>query len=457
MVRVIGPRGARTERLEDDKTTVTQVRAVWAFAPEVEENQLPFPVGAIINVTGQMPVASGWWHGEYEEKKGLFPINYTEVYQVEKFAYKTVRLSTTAVSSRIRNLQAQLGKADPPAPMATPVASVDPLPIPVPKLSPKPEDAHEADSEAEEEESESGELGEPKEEKEEEEEEEEEESETSEAAEKSEAVEENGEEEGEESSTTSSVSEVSKSASEGALASSTDEEVTRSLLVEHSDEFKEELIAVIVEQPQEPSQPDPKPIELASAKEDSGQDDIGEFLEKQASDLPSVPVQAKIAPPMTWEEACKAGDSRAIGVLLSEGKKIDQQDREGRTGLHLAALHGHYDLVVFLLQNKANIGIFDKQKQLPHTQSGCSTNMRRVLLSNVTTQPRWVPDETSSTCLICSSTFTFFHRRHHCRNCGILACGACAGFSRRLPQLYVGSAEQRVCSYCHPILTMEKE
>lgn len=38
----------------------------------------------------------------------------------------------------------------------------------------------------------------------------------------------------------------------------------------------------------------------------------------------------------------------------------------------------------------------------------------------------WVKDDTSDSCLLCSDTFSLLKRRHHCRRCGLLVCGACS-------------------------------
>lgn len=40
--------------------------------------------------------------------------------------------------------------------------------------------------------------------------------------------------------------------------------------------------------------------------------------------------------------------------------------------------------------------------------------------------PRWQPDDSSMVCTGCAAHFTILNRRHHCRNCGGLFCGACA-------------------------------
>ena len=44
------------------------------------------------------------------------------------------------------------------------------------------------------------------------------------------------------------------------------------------------------------------------------------------------------------------------------------------------------------------------------------------------TRENWVPDSATKTCMApsCGDAFTFFNRRHHCRRCGKIYCGACS-------------------------------
>lgn len=42
------------------------------------------------------------------------------------------------------------------------------------------------------------------------------------------------------------------------------------------------------------------------------------------------------------------------------------------------------------------------------------------------TRPVWVPDAMSKECMICSSKFTPFVRKHHCRRCGRVICTSCS-------------------------------
>lgn len=38
----------------------------------------------------------------------------------------------------------------------------------------------------------------------------------------------------------------------------------------------------------------------------------------------------------------------------------------------------------------------------------------------------WQPDESATTCPLCSTAFSWWYRKHHCRRCGRVVCGYCA-------------------------------
>jgi len=64
---------------------------------------------------------------------------------------------------------------------------------------------------------------------------------------------------------------------------------------------------------------------------------------------------------------------------------------------------------------------------------------------------RWANDGNSPHCLLCVDKFTFSSRRHHCRECGILCCGACS--TKKLSQNEGGKlVPQRVCDSCFNVL-----
>eukprot|EP00009_Paramoeba_aestuarina_P014918 CAMPEP_0201531454 /NCGR_PEP_ID=MMETSP0161_2-20130828/47660_1 /ASSEMBLY_ACC=CAM_ASM_000251 /TAXON_ID=180227 /ORGANISM="Neoparamoeba aestuarina, Strain SoJaBio B1-5/56/2" /LENGTH=579 /DNA_ID=CAMNT_0047934371 /DNA_START=171 /DNA_END=1907 /DNA_ORIENTATION=- len=68
--------------------------------------------------------------------------------------------------------------------------------------------------------------------------------------------------------------------------------------------------------------------------------------------------------------------------------------------------------------------------------------------------PVWIPDGDAKTCMLCPVKFTTFNRRHHCRRCGKLVCGACSGKSYHLENL---GKTARVCDNCYTELSGEEK
>eukprot|EP01129_Flabellula_baltica_P012838 TRINITY_DN585_c0_g1_i3.p1 TRINITY_DN585_c0_g1~~TRINITY_DN585_c0_g1_i3.p1 ORF type:complete len:1033 (-),score=190.91 TRINITY_DN585_c0_g1_i3:1453-4092(-) len=67
---------------------------------------------------------------------------------------------------------------------------------------------------------------------------------------------------------------------------------------------------------------------------------------------------------------------------------------------------------------------------------------------NTDNGPIWVPDSSVSRCQLCTTTFSIFLRKHHCRNCGKVICGPCSDFQMRLPEIGYHNPV-RVCSKCY--------
>lgn len=65
--------------------------------------------------------------------------------------------------------------------------------------------------------------------------------------------------------------------------------------------------------------------------------------------------------------------------------------------------------------------------------------------------PVWVPDSVAVRCTRCAEPFTLWRRRHHCRLCGHVFCGACSAAAVRVPPSADGgsSVRARACVACY--------
>jgi len=66
--------------------------------------------------------------------------------------------------------------------------------------------------------------------------------------------------------------------------------------------------------------------------------------------------------------------------------------------------------------------------------------------SRVVDPPRWIH---SKSCMKCSKEFTQTLRDHHCRNCGLNFCGACANHFCAIPKYGWFLTQVRVCDQCY--------
>ncbi|KAL8468310.1 hypothetical protein ACS0TY_031519 [Phlomoides rotata] len=73
-------------------------------------------------------------------------------------------------------------------------------------------------------------------------------------------------------------------------------------------------------------------------------------------------------------------------------------------------------------------------------------NTKEILESE---PPKWLPDSTASSCMLCSVRFhPIMCTRHHCRFCGGIFCSECTKGRSLLPEKFRTADPQRVCDVC---------
>lgn len=74
------------------------------------------------------------------------------------------------------------------------------------------------------------------------------------------------------------------------------------------------------------------------------------------------------------------------------------------------------------------------------------SNAQEILESE---PPKWLPDSTASSCMLCSVRFhPIMCTRHHCRFCGGIFCSDCTKGRSLLPEKFRTGDPQRVCDVC---------
>lgn len=173
---------------------------------------------------------------------------------------------------------------------------------------------------------------------------------------------------------------------------------------------------------------------------------------------PEMKARRKIEPmrhaSSTVWEAVVAGDLEFLRRFLAADEfkvMVNGRNERGQSALHVAVVAQQKAVCEMLVREGASVSVLDRNNCMPHRLAGCTPELRRAILSNVCLQPTWVPDSTSTHCMLCECKFTLFHRRHHCRNCGTLACSHCCSTKKAVPNLDIAD-RVRVCIDCSEVL-----
>eukprot|EP00756_Hemistasia_phaeocysticola_P015744 Hpha_TRINITY_DN15431_c1_g4::TRINITY_DN15431_c1_g4_i3::g.174158::m.174158 len=170
---------------------------------------------------------------------------------------------------------------------------------------------------------------------------------------------------------------------------------------------------------------------LGESRRDDGIDKRGfglllSYTSAMSSAGSSPPVGEGVLPSPRQDRRSLGGAEDARSVADTVFRQLDQ-DHDGR--LSVAEL------------SEAVLAV-------PHLSLALGALHRRADAAKQWPRPAPQPDAESESCTLCAKGFKFWRRRHHCRNCGALACDECSSHRWPLPQLGYERCV-RVCNRCH--------
>lgn len=171
-------------------------------------------------------------------------------------------------------------------------------------------------------------------------------------------------------------------------------------------------------------------------------------LAAEHNDSPTISLLVKLGLPLTAEcdhgrsplhYAAQSNSLAACETLLGEGTGPNVRDQNLNTPLHLSRSS---QMGVILVKHGARLELknvhdlpassfFDKDaKNLIHVNTAREAWAALKTVERdeelCTDKSEWVKDNLSDVCQLCLDSFTMTRRRHHCRRCGSLVCGACS-------------------------------
>jgi hypothetical protein len=158
-------------------------------------------------------------------------------------------------------------------------------------------------------------------------------------------------------------------------------------------------------------------------------------------------------------------DDPTMTEILLQARANPNAPVDKSTALHVALDKGLYQIAQRLVRHGGRLDMKDESGKMVFDK--VDATLLKVLMSNVTHAPVWIPDDECSKCMECKKQFgSLGTRRHHCRFCGRLLCSKCTGCQlrgsdipfrqRRKKDRQSPTKNQRVCTMCYEI-TMESK
>ncbi|TDH70799.1 hypothetical protein CCR75_005538 [Bremia lactucae] len=188
-----------------------------------------------------------------------------------------------------------------------------------------------------------------------------------------------------------------------------------------------------------------------------------DFLIKHGAEVDKV--NARFQTPLVVHiMTTRQSDAAIAELLLSRNADPNIQVADGSTLLHVAIERELIDIACMLIKHGASLNATDAKGRM--VIEVANKKYLKKLLSAITQPPTWINEKERRACMLCSSTFKFGNRRHHCRHCGRVCCSDCSAFTvemHRFPKDFSGRTStngnqvkdpQRVCRTCHVVFKM---
>ncbi|NXO60454.1 ZFY16 protein, partial [Aramus guarauna] len=136
---------------------------------------------------------------------------------------------------------------------------------------------------------------------------------------------------------------------------------------------------------------------------------------------------------------------------LNKADVLERQNQEARSVAPEALLSG---TSINVGKNSEPIHSGESSSEAGGNQTPENVESLKIPATLSWKQPLWVPDSEAPNCMKCQVKFTFTKRRHHCRACGKVFCGACC---KRKCKLQYMEKEARVCTGCYDDINKGKK